>query len=401
MALLPSLPASAQETTIRAGLLLDGRGGARRDVVVTVHDGRIASVSAGTAAATWDLSRFTLMPGGIDTHVHINWHFDADGLTHHVSREEESPAQAMLYAVENAYRTLRGGITTVQSLGAPLDGDLRDFIARGTIPGPRILTSLRQLNERSGTPEELRAAVRQLKADGADVIKIFASASIRDGGAATMAQAQLDAACGEARAQGLRSAVHAHGPESAQRAVRAGCTVIEHGALLDDATLDLMAERGMWYDPNIGLVLQNYLENKAHYLGIGNYTEEGFAHMERAVPLALEVFRKALARPGIRMVFGTDAVAGAHGRNFEEMIYRVQKGGQAPAAAIEVATSLAAESLGLGDRIGTVAPGWEADLIALDGNPLEDITALRRVVFVMKGGVVYRNDAGGARAPGR
>jgi imidazolonepropionase-like amidohydrolase len=153
-----------------------------------------------------------------------------------------------------------------------------------------------------------------------------------------------------------------------------------------------MAERRVFYDPNIGLVLQNYLEHRERFEGIGNYNAEGFAHMERAVPAALDVFRRALRRDGIRIVFGTDAVAGAHGRNFEEIIYRVQQGGQAPMAALISATSLAAASLGLGDRVGRVAPGHDADLIALAGDPLQDITALRRVAWVMRAGRVYRWD---------
>jgi imidazolonepropionase-like amidohydrolase len=276
----------------------------------------------------------------------------------------------------------------VQSLGAQLDRDLRDWTLRGTIPGPRIITSLGSISR--GSPDSLRAAVRRWKQERADVIKIFASASIRDGGAATMTQEQLDAACGEARAQGLRSVVHAHGPESAQRAVRAGCTTIEHGALLDEATLDLMAERGTFYDPNIGLVLQNYLQNRARYEGIGNYNAEGFRYMEQAVPTALEVFRKALQRKNLRIVFGTDAVAGAHGRNFEELIYRVEKGGQPAMDALISATSRAAESLGMGDRVGRLSPGLAADIIGLDGDPSQDITALRRVRFVMKNGIIYK-----------
>jgi imidazolonepropionase-like amidohydrolase len=378
--------------TVRAGLLIDGAGGVARDRTIVIEGSRIVAIREGGGDVDYDLSRFTVMPGGIDTHVHINWHFDPDGRTHHLSAQEESAAQAVLYAAENAFATLRAGITTVQSLGASSDRDLRDAIARGALPGPRILTSIRSLSDRTGDPAAIRAAVRRLAEDGADVIKIFASASIRDGGAATMSQAQLDAACGEATALGLRSAVHAHGPESAQRAVRAGCTVIEHGALLDDATLDLMAERRVFYDPNIGLVLQNYLEHRERFEGIGNYNAEGFAHMERAVPAALDVFRRALRRDGIRIVFGTDAVAGAHGRNFEEIVYRVQQGGQAPMAALISATSLAAASLGLGDRIGRVAPGLDADLIALAGDPLQDITALRRVAWVMRAGRVYRWD---------
>jgi imidazolonepropionase-like amidohydrolase len=357
---------------------------------------RIASVSTGPApiAATpaYDLTAYTVMPGGIDTHVHIGWHFDPDGKTHHLGPDEETDAQAALYGVENAYVTLMGGITTVQSLGAPVDRDLRDWIARGTIPGPRILTSLQPLTDRTGDPEAMREAVRQRHADGADVIKIFASASIRDGGTPTLTQAQLDAACGEARSLGLRTAVHAHGPESVKRSVLAGCTVIEHGALLDAATLDLMAEHGTYYDPNIGLVFQNYLgPNRSHFEGVGNYNEEGFEQMERAVASSLNVFRMGLQRPTLKMVFGTDAVAGAHGHNFEEMIYRVQEGGQSPTDAIIAATSLSAQSLDMADQIGTVAEGMEADLIALDGNPQDDITALRRVVFVMKGGQVFKS----------
>ena len=388
--------------TLRASRVLDGRGGVFENTTITVEGSRISRIDAeprdggGGGGAIYDLRNLTVMPGAIDTHAHLNWHFDANGRFH--SDPDETPAQAMLYAVENAYRTLTSGITTVQSLGSPIDRDLRDAIARGTIPGPRVITSLSALNARTGGPEEMRQAVRERAEAGADVIKIFASASIRVGGTPTLSQEQLDAACGEANALGLRTAVHAHGPVSAQRTVQAGCTVIEHGALLDDATLDLMAERGTYYDPHIGLIFRNYFENRDRYLGIGNYTEEGFAQMERAVPRALEVFQHALQRPNLKIVFGTDAVAGAHGRNFEELIYRVEQGGQDPMDAIVSATSRAAESLGLGDEIGTIAAGMAADLIAVDGDPREDITALRRVVFVMKGGVVYLNTpAGGGR----
>jgi imidazolonepropionase-like amidohydrolase len=380
--------------TLHVGKLLDGRGGVRENVTVTVQGSRIASIEDGVKGSpTYELSGLTLMPGGIDTHVHIDWHFDLNGRSHDPEHNTETPAQSMLFAVENAIATVRGGITTVQSLGSPADKDLRDWIARGTIPGPRVLTSLEPLSDDTGGPEQMRAAVRKRKEEGADVIKIFASQSIRNGGAPTLSQEQLDAACGEAQALGLRTAVHAHGPESVRRSVAAGCTTIEHGALLDADTLRLMAEHGTWFDPNIDLVFRNYFENKAHFLGIGNYTEEGFAQMARAVPLTLAMFKQALKTPGLKIIFGTDAVAGSHGRNFEELIYRVQQGGQDPMAAIVSATSLAAESLRLQDRIGTAAPGFEADLIALDGDPLRDFTALKRVVFVMKGGQVVKNEA--------
>lgn len=375
----------AEPFTIRAGRLLDGKGGVLDDVTVTVEGSRIVSVEpGGKGTPTWDLRGLTLMPGGIDTHVHISWHFDPDGKTHH--DEAEPPARSVLYAAENAYETLRRGITTVQSLGAPEDRELREAIGRGILPGPRIVTSLEPLGEEAWTVEQYRKAVRKLATDGADVVKIFASKSIRDGGGPTLSQEQLDAACGEARKLNLRSAVHAHGPESARRASQAGCTVVEHGALLDAETLRFLAGRGTYFDPNIDLVFRNYFENKERFLGIGNYTEEGFAQMRKAVPRALEVFKQALATPGLKVVFGTDAVAGSHGRNFEELIYRVEKGGQDPMAAIVSATSLAAESLGLQKDIGTAAPGFEADLIAVEGDPLQDIRVLKRVVWVMKGG---------------
>ncbi len=390
-----------QVMVLRAGKVLDGRGKSLGPATVVVEGSRIAAVRSGEAgaaappppgAAVYDLQGLTLLPGGIDTHVHIGWHFDAGGRSRGGAGEGEPPAQSTLYAVENAVATVRGGITTVQSLGAEEDRDLREALARGIVPGPRVLTSLTPIDDETGPPDAIRAAVRKLAAGGADVVKVFASKSIRDGGAPTLTQEQLDAACGEARAQGLRSAVHAHGVESVRRAVAAGCGSIEHGVLLDAATLRLMAEHGTWFDPNIDLVFRNYFENQAHFIGIGNYTALGFAQMRQAVPRALEVFRQALATPGLRVVFGTDAVAGAHGRNLEELVYRVEQGGQDPMAAIVSATSLAAECLRLGDRIGAVAPGYEADLIAVDGDPLRDIRAMRRVVWVMKSGRVVRND---------
>jgi imidazolonepropionase-like amidohydrolase len=386
-----ALAAADSPVTIHAARLLDGRGGVLEDATVTVQGGRIVSVNRGKAGIpTWDLGTLTLLPGGIDTHVHISWHFDPDGKTHH--DENEAPAQTALYAAENAWQTLQGGITTVQSLGAPEDRDLREAIARGVLPGPRIVTSLEPLGEEAWTPEQYREAVRKLKADGADVVKIFASQSIRTGGGPTLSQEQLDAACGEARKLDLRSAVHAHGPESARRAALAGCTSVEHGALLDPETLKFLSDHGTWFDPNLDLVFRNYFENKEHFVGIDSYTEEGFEQMKKAVPLALGMFRQALKTPGLRIVFGTDALAGSHGRNFEELIYRVEQGGQDPMAAIVSATSLAAECLGLQKDIGTAAPGYEADLIAVEGDPSKDIRALKRVVWVMKGGKVVRND---------
>src|ERR1051326_5539065 len=365
---------------IRAPRLIDGRGHLLRDAAVVVDGGEIVAVDEHPKHVDIALRDATLMPGGVDTHVHIGWHFNADGKSEPGGGDsKEAPAEAALYAAENAYRTLIGGVTTVQSLGAPVDKPLREAIARGVLPGPRILTAIEPIFDEKLTVEQLRAHVNRVADEGADVVKVFASQSIRTGGGA--------------KKRGLRVAVHAHGVESVTRAVNAGCTSIEHGALIDQSTLDLMAAHGTYFDPNIDLIFRNYFENKPHFLGTPGSTEEGFAAMEKPVPRVLDLFKKALRTPHLKIVFGTDAVAGAHGRNFQELEYRVRAGGQDPMSAITSATSLSAESLGLGDRTGTLAPGYDADVIAVAGNPLEDIGALEHVVFVMKGGRIVTSPA--------
>jgi imidazolonepropionase-like amidohydrolase len=378
--------ASGQSITIKTSTILDGKGGILRNKMIVVEGGRIVRIADARGAATYDLTGMTVMPGWIDTHVHLGWHFSKEG---RLEQGKEAPEQAALYAEGNAYATLMGGFTTVQSVGSAIDGDLRDLINADVIPGPRILTSLRAVTENTGDPEKIRVYVRKMKEDGADVIKLFATASIRDGGKQTMTDEQVLATCSEAKALGLRSVVHAHAPGGARAAVMAGCTSVEHGALLDDATLQLIAEHGTYFDPNF-LVLHNYLDNKAKFLGIGNYTEEGFAYMEKAIPMMADVMRRAMAHH-VKIVLGTDAVAGAHGRNAEEFIYRVKDGGQPAMDAIISGTSLAAESLGLRDKIGSIAEGMDADIVAVAGNPLDDITVVRKVSFVMKGGRVFKH----------
>jgi imidazolonepropionase-like amidohydrolase len=394
---LSTVEAQTTPVTIRAGRLLDGRGAVIDNATIVLDRTTIARVDRGGApgsAATYDLSRYTVLPGLIDGHAHPSWYFNRAG-RYHTPNDGDTPVQSMLAMAGNVFATLTSGVTTIQSPGSPEDKDLRDFIASGAIPGPRILTSLEPISSPRLTPDTLREIVRRRKTEGADFIKIFASKSIRDGGALTLSEEQLTAICQEARAQGLRTLVHAHSPESMQAATLAGCTQIEHGVFATDEVLRLMAQRGTYFDPQCGLVFRNYLENRAKYEGIGNYTAAGFAAMEKAIPLAVAAFKRARATPGLKIVWGTDAVAGAHGRNVEDLICRVEDGGQPPIEAITSATSLGAEALGMGSRIGTIAPGFEADLIAVDGDPSRDITALRRVVFVMKGGRVYRWD--GAR----
>jgi imidazolonepropionase-like amidohydrolase len=373
--------------TIRAARVLDGRGHLIRDALVTVEGTRIVSIGpAGSGPVTYDLGDATLLPGLIDVHVHLSWFFGPSG-----KFGDNGPQGYATQAIlANARETLMAGFTTVQSLGAPGDRALRDQLAAGDAVGPRLLSSLGQLLPRPNqTPEQLREIVRQLKASGADAVKLFASGSIRDGGKMNVAQAQIDAVCDEAKAQGLRSVVHAHDPPSILAVVKAGCTQIEHGLFADDKAIKAMADAGVYFDPNIGLVLQNYLENRDKFMGSGNFTPEGFAFMDNVVSTLPRLFKRALAAH-LKMPLGTDAVAGAHGQNAREIIARVQAG-QKPMDAIIGATSLSAESLGLDKTLGAIAPGCEADLIAVAGNPLQDIKTLRKVSFVMKGGRVYKN----------
>jgi imidazolonepropionase-like amidohydrolase len=328
------------------------------------------------------------MPGLIDVHSHVVWYFNAQG-RYHTSNDGETPSQGAIAAAGNAYETLMSGVTTLQSPGSAEDKDLRDAINRGAVPGPRILTSLGSIS--GGEPDSIRQRVRAFKARGADVIKIFASRSIREGGGPTMTAQQLTAACGEAHAQGLRALVHAHAAEAMMLAVDAGCDQIEHGVFSTPEVLSKMAAKGTYLSPQCGLVFRNYLDNRAKYEGIGNYNAEGFASMERALPLAVEAVRKAVNTPGLKVVFGTDAVAGAHGRNVDDLICRVSDAGQKPMDAITSATSLAAQSIKLDGSIGTLKAGMTADIIAVQGDPLADFNAMKRVVFVMKDGLVYRN----------
>ncbi len=394
--LLSFAPAHAETILIKAGKLVDVRNSrVEANRAIVVENGKIVAVGPAKEiqaraknVRVIDLSRFTVLPGLIDVHDHVFWHFNKEGRLHN-EKDGESTVQAELSAAGNAYETLMAGFTTIQSPGSPEDKDLRDAIDRGALPGPRILTSLEPLSGEDGNPEKLRELVRQRKAEGADFIKVFASQSIRTGGAQSMSDAQLEALCGEARTLGLRTLVHAHSAASMRAASAAGCTQVEHGVFATPEVLKFLSARGTYFDPQCRLIFQNYLDNKAKYLGIENYTEAGFAAMKNAIPLAADVYRKAIATPGLKVVFGTDAVAGAHGRNADDLVCRVETG-QKPIDAIISATRVAAESMGLQERIGSVEAGKDADLIAVFGDPTLDIANLTRVEFVMKGGKVFR-----------
>jgi imidazolonepropionase-like amidohydrolase len=237
------------------------------------------------------------------------------------------------------------------------------------------------------------------------VIKIMASASMLQG-EKTLSQAQLDAACDEAKKQGLRTLVHAY-RDAVPAATLAGCTQVEHGLGATDDDLKLMAEKGTYFDPQAGLLIENYAQNKAKFAGTPFFPQDEMALVamrEKILPLNHDLMRRAAATNALKIVFGSDAVAGTHGRNAEEFVIRVRDCGVDAMAALVSANALGAEALGMADRIGSIAPGLQADIIALDGDPLKDIAAVRRVVFVMKAGVVHKNiarRAASSQAPGR
>ncbi len=383
----------SKRTVIAASTLLDGKGHVLHNTRIVIEGKRIVAIDAKASPVDYDLRGLTVLPGWIDAHVHITWAFDKDGKNANAGGTTQ---EAAYQAASNAWLTLIGGFTTVQSVGSPGDVPLRDAIAMGLLPGPRILTALEALSgrgEQTGTTDEIRAYVRAKKEAGADVIKIMASAGMLKG-EKTLSQEQLDAACDEAKKQGLRTLVHAY-RDAVRAATLAGCTQIEHGLGAADEDLKLMVEKGTYFDPQAGLILETYLLYKNRYVGTPFFpsTLEGFAPMEKILPMNHELMKRAMKVPGLKIVFGSDAVAGAHGRNAEELIDRVRDCGVEPMAALVSANSLGAEALGMADQIGSMAPGLQADIIAIAGDPLKDIAAVRRVAFVMKGGIVYKNTA--------
>jgi len=296
---LSAQPPSSVDVVIRGAAVIDGTGIVLPNTDAVVRAVRIVEVRPQSGRADIDLGSRVIAPGLIDTHVHLGWYITTKGRLHQ-SKDGDSEATAILNAAGNAQRMLQAGFTTIQSVGGTEDAPVRDAIAHGIMAGPRIITSLGSLNERAGPPDSVRMIVRDFKKRGADVIKIFASKSIRDGGVQTMSQEQLDAACGEAKALGLRSIVHAHAASAMKAAVRAGCTQVDHGVLVDDEGLAMMAKTGTYFEPQCELVSRNYLDHKEWFRGIGNYNDEGFAATERSLELRKALVKRYLGRPDSR-----------------------------------------------------------------------------------------------------
>jgi len=391
-----TLGAQDVDYVLRAGRAIDGSGNVIQNPVIIVRGDQIfdvrSDVEVPTGAKVVDLRGYTILPGLIDAHLHIGANFEDE------PREEK----VALHAAKAAREILMSGFTTVRSLSTPDEAALaiRDAIVSGIVPGPRLLVSGGGMSDGAvpgaegdrvaggaepASEREIRDWIQDKADSGVDVIKIFATRSSRSGGTAVYSQEQLDWAMDEARKQRLPVAAHAHAPDGAQRAILAGARTIEHGALLDDQTLDMMVEHGVYYDPNLYLS-EYYLEHAERF----GYTEEQLRYTREFLPIRTEVFTKAVEK-GVEIVFSTDATAGwVQSGDLALEFERRHSAGQPARDAIVSATTRAAEALYLDDR-GDLQDGYLADIIAVDGDPLSDITALQRVVFVMKGGEVYRS----------
>jgi imidazolonepropionase-like amidohydrolase len=415
---LQSLLAQSPVTAIRAGTLIDGLGGAPvRGAVILVRDGRVEAVGAGVrvpeGARVLDLSRYTVLPGFIDMHVHLAMRPIGEGDWVNAG-VRESAADAAIFGVRNARLTLEAGFTTVRNVGANgfADVALRNAIDAGRVPGPRMVTAghsigatgghcddngyaagvLREPGPAEGIangPEEVRAAVRHQVKYGADVIKICATGGVlSQGDAVGVRQMDDDELAAVVRAAHLaerRVAAHAHGQAGIIAAARAGVHSIEHGSFLDAEAARVMVERGTWLVPTL---MAGYNVGQ----GEANAALPDWAAVKgRAAWAAMQQGIRTAVAAGVRLAFGTDAGVFPHGRNAQEFELLVRYGGLTPMQAIQTATLNAAQLLDREADVGTVQPGRWADLVAVEGDPLADVTLLRTAVrYVLKGGEVVR-----------
>ncbi|HLL53235.1 MAG TPA: amidohydrolase family protein [Myxococcaceae bacterium] len=407
---------------IRAARLIDGKGGAPlANPVILIEGERITAVGAGLAipagVEVLDLGRATVLPGLIDAHTHVT----SQPTNYYVDLFRRSPIDVAVLAHVFAKRTLEAGFTTIRDVGASeyIDVALRNAINRGDIPGPRMQVATLAVGATGGhgdttgfSPyirfdhfsgladgvDAIRKLVRTEVKNGADVIKLVAGAGVlseeESAGAPQYSQEEMNVVVQEAAMWGRKVAAHAHGAEAIKRALRAGVASVEHASFIDDEGLRLAKEKGAF------LVMDIYNDDYilAEYGRLG-YPEK-IIEKERLVGRTQrESFRKAV-RAGAKLAYGTDAGVYPHGGNGKQFAKMVEWG-MTPMQAIQSATVNAAELLGWSDRVGSVAPGMFADLIAVDGDPLRDVTELERVRFVMKGGVVHKGPAPAPATPGR
>ena len=414
IATLLATAAQAAPTYVYAGRLIAVPGQAPRGPsTVVVDEGRIVSVEDGYVAApagagTIDLKAQTVLPGLIDSHVHLAT--DRAGNENYVMAMTESLPLNTLETYSNGMKTLRAGFTTVRNLGD--EGGktlaLRDAIKRGWVMGPRIVdagsaisTTGGHMDERVGLsddaevmvrtenlcdgPDDCRKAVRRQTGRGADVIKFATTGGVNSGTGLTirMTEAEARALVETAHAYGRKVAVHAHGAEGVKLAVLAGADSIEHGTVMDDEIVKAMKARGTFYVPTLSTV-NGYLERLA--ANPNAYPPAVKAQIDWRIGITGKALQKAWPA-GVRIAFGTDAGVSKHGRNADEFELMV-KNGMPPVEAIKAATVNAAELLGLEKEVGTIVAGKSADIVAVDGDPLVDVTVLKKMRFVMARGAV-------------
>lgn len=407
---------SSMVTIIKAGRLLDvDSGRVLSNQLIAVKNGRIDAigehVAIPTGAAIIDLSKFTVLPGLIDCHTHLADVYDPEPL--HVL--QKTSAELAYEVIPNARVTLLGGFTTVRDVGtyrALNDVALRDAIARGDVIGPRMFVAGAYVTISQGagamtglapdvqlswdlhfgeanSPWEVRQKIRELAHRGADHIKVLATGAVLTHGSnpksVEFTPEELQAAVDEARSFGLRVEAHAHAAEGIKNAIRAGVASVEHATLIDDEGIALAKQRGTYLDMDI------YDEECIQQAGRENCEPADFLEHDRELgELHRRNFTKAL-RAGAKMSFGTDAGVCPHGINARQFAFMV-KYGMTPLQAIQSATASAADLLGKSDLLGSVQPGKYADIIAVSGNPLEDIRILENVKFVMKEGKIYKQE---------
>ncbi len=400
-------PSTKTVKAVRFGKLWDAKGKLWTNAIIIVEGDRIRNVTTDASAIpagaeTIDLSKYTGLPGLIDVHTHMTIYTDeTPGEPMLKQLTNNPPAVEVFLARKGALRTLEAGVTTVRDLGADqyMDIAMRDLINRGEMIGPRMFVVGYGLNVTStpykpwmnppaggiadGVPEVLRA-VRQQIAAGADLIKMYASTGTDDDvtGFQTYSYEEIKAAVDAAHKFGKKIAIHSYGPDGARDAVRAGTDSLEHATDMDDATIQEMAKRGTFYVPTIDHN-RYYLDNWQKIGYANGFQEKTKAFIERN----LETARKAF-KAGVKFAMGSDAIYTMFGQNTRELGWFV-KAGMTPEQALRTATTNAAELLGKEKELGAVAPGYFADLVAVEGDPLADINvAINNVRWVMKGGAV-------------
>ena len=409
-------PAAPHRVAVKASHLIDPVSGKRSDnAVVIIENDRIVQAGSGLAipagAEVIDLGASTLLPGLIDVHTHLS----SQSGDYYRDLFRMSPIDAAVRAPTYARRTIEAGFTTVRDVGASeyIDVALRNAINDGSVIGPRMAVATLAISATGGhgdlngfSPylksssfsgiadgiDQIRKRVRENVKHGADLIKVLAGAGVlseeESAGAPQYSQDELDALVAEAGMWGRKVAAHAHGTEAIKRAVKAGVASVEHGGLVDAETIALMKAKGTFLVPDI--YTDVYILEHGVELGLPTKIID----KERWLRTQQDTNWTRAFRSGVRIAFGTDAGVYPHGQNARQFALLVRHVGMSPADAIRTATVNAADLLGWSDRVGRVAPGFYADLIAVDGDPLRDVSELEHVRWVMKGGVVVKKDSG-------